>query len=67
MSTFSKLKAALTPKNGGALTAFLLAAVLELLMKVGKVGVFLLIVFGMLSLVVLGVYLGHKTSVFFGI
>ena len=65
MGGFSKLKAALTPKSGGALMAFVLALLLEIVVHVGKVALFVLIVLLMVGLVALGVLIGHKLGIAF--
>lgn len=65
MSQFSKLKSVLTPKSGGAVTAFVIAFLLELVVRLGKIALFVLIVLLMIGLVAVGVFVGHKLGTAF--
>lgn len=60
MSQFSKLKAALTPKSGGTVLAFVLAFLLELLMRLGKIALWVLVIALVLGLGVAVVYVAHR-------
>lgn len=60
MSQFSRLRQALTPKSGSVVLAFFLAFLLEMLARLGRIALFLILVVLGVGLYALGVFVAHK-------
>lgn len=65
MSQLSKLRERLTPKSGGAVTAFVLAILLELLMHLGRFALLLLIIVFCIGVFALVSFIGAKIGAHF--